>query len=313
MNKLGASGNCALTWVMHYRILGRTGLRASVIGVGTWQFGGEWGRDFSQAEADAILDAAAACGINFIDTAECYGDHLSERLVGDYLARRDRSRWLVATKFGHHFNSFMNRTDDFSVDGVRRQLEASLKALRVETIDLYQFHSGSDALFQNQELWTMLAEQKRAGKVRHLGVSILQKGSEFQAREAAKFGVETLQVFYNRLDLRAETLYFPHAQRDQLGILARVPLASGLLSGKYKPGTTFAANDVRATFDAEKLKRDLAEVERLQKEEVPPGMPMAKWAMAWCLKNPMVSALIPGCKNPEQVKANASAAELVEK
>jgi aryl-alcohol dehydrogenase-like predicted oxidoreductase len=298
---------------MHYRILGQTGLRASVIGVGTWQFGGEWGRDFSQAEADAILDAAAACGINFIDTAECYGDHLSEWLVGDYLARRDRSRWLVATKFGHHFNSFMNRTDDFSVDGVRRQLEASLKALRVETIDLYQFHSGSDALFQNQELWTMLAEQKRAGKVRHLGVSILQKGSEFQAREAAKFGVETLQVFYNRLDLRAETLYFPHAQRDQLGILARVPLASGLLSGKYKPGTTFAANDVRATFDAEKLKRDLAEVERLQKEEVPPGMPMAKWAMAWCLKNPMVSALIPGCKNPEQVKANASAAELVEK
>jgi aryl-alcohol dehydrogenase-like predicted oxidoreductase len=298
---------------MHYRILGQTGLRASVIGVGTWQFGGEWGRDFSQAEADAILDAAAECGINFIDTAECYGDHLSERLVGDYLARRDRSRWLVATKFGHHFNSFMNRTDDFSVAGVRQQLEASLKALRVETIDLYQFHSGSDALFQNQELWTMLAEQKRAGKIRHLGVSILQKGSEFQARAAAKFGVEALQVFYNRLDRRAETMYFPHAQRDQLGVLARVPLASGLLSGKYKPGATFAANDVRATFAAEKLKRDLAEVERLQKEEVPPGVPMAKWAMAWCLNNPVVSTLIPGCKNPEQVKANASAAELVEK
>jgi aryl-alcohol dehydrogenase-like predicted oxidoreductase len=297
---------------MRYRILGQTGLRASVIGVGTWQFGGEWGRDFSQAEADAILDAAAECGINFIDTAECYGDHLSERLVGDYLARRDRSRWLVATKFGHHFNSFMNRTDDFSVAGVRQQLEASLKALRVETIDLYQFHSGSDALFQSQELWTMLAEQKRAGKIRHLGVSILQKGSEFQAREAAKFGVGTLQVFYNRLDRRAETLYFPHAQCDQLGILTRVPLASGLLSGRYKPGATFAANDVRATFDAEKLKRDLAEVGRLQKEEVPPGVPMAKWAMAWCLKNPMVSALISGCKNPEQVRANASAAELIE-
>ena len=297
---------------MRYRILGRTGLRTSVIGVGTWQFGGEWGRDFSQVEADAILDAAAECGINFIDTAECYGDHLSERLVGDYLSRRDRSRWLVATKFGHHFNSFMNRTDDFSVAGVRRQLEASLKALHVGTIDLYQFHSGSDALFQNQELWTMLAEQVRAGKIRQLGVSILQKGSELQAREAATFGVTALQVFYNRLDRRAETLYFPHAQRDQLGVLARVPLASGLLSGKYKPGTTFAANDVRATFDAEKLKRDLAEVERLQKEEVPPGVPMAQWAMAWCLKNPMVSVLIPGCKNPEQVRANASAAELVQ-
>ena len=284
-------------------------MRVSVIGVGTWQFGGEWGRDFSQAEADAILDAAADCGINLIDTAECYGDHLAEKFIGDYLARRDRSRWIVATKFGHRFNSFMNRDDDFSVAGVRKQLDASLKALRVEAIDLYQFHSGSDAVFQNPELWTWLAEQKRAGKIRHLGVSILQKGSELQAREAANFGVETLQVFYNRLDRRAEELYFPHAAKNHLGILARVPLASGLLSGKYKPGATFAANDVRTTFDAEKLKRDLAEVERLQVEEVPPGVPMAQWAMAWCLENPAVSALIPGCKNPEQVRANASAAE----
>jgi len=297
---------------MHYRTLGKSGLRVSVIGVGTWQFGGEWGRDFSQAEADAILDAAAECGVNLIDTAECYGDHLSEKFIGDYLARRDRSRWIVATKFGHHFNSFMNRDDDFSVGGVQKQLDASLKALRVETIDLYQFHSGPDAIFRNQELWTFLAEQKRAGKIRHLGVSILQKGSELQAREAAQFGVEALQVFYNRLDRRAEEMYFPHAKKNNLGILARVPLASGLLSGKYKPGVTFAANDVRATFDVEKLKRDLAEVERLQREEVPPGVPMAQWATAWCLKNPVVSALIPGCKNPEQVRANASAAELVE-
>ena len=297
---------------MRYRILGKTGLRVSVIGIGTWQFGGEWGHDFSQIEVDAVLDAAAECGINLIDTAECYGDHLSERLIGDYLSRRDRSRWLVATKFGHHFNNFMNRDDDFSVAGVRQQLEASLQALRVETIDLYQFHSGSDALFQNQELWAMLAAQKRAGKIRHLGVSILQKGSEWQARETAGFGVEALQVFYNRLDRRAETLYFPHAQKNNLGILARVPLASGLLSGKYKPGAAFAAGDVRTTFNAEKMQRDLAEVERLQREEVPAGVPMAQWAMAWCLKNPVVTTLIPGCKNPEQVKANASAAELVE-
>ena len=267
---------------------------------------------FPRPNADAILDAAAECGINLIDTAECYGDHLSEKFIGDYLARRDRSRWIVATKFGHHFNSFMNRNDDFSVAGVQPQLAASLRALRVETIDLYQFHSGSDALFQNQELWTMLADQKRAGKIRHLGISILQKGSELQAREAAQFGAEVLQVFYNRLDRRAKEIYFPHAQRDHLGILARVPLASGLLSGKYKPGVTFAANDVRATFDVEKLKRDLAEVERLQREEVPPGMPMAQWAMAWCLKNPVVTALIPGCKNPEQVRANAGASELVD-
>ncbi len=106
-------------------------------------------------------------------------------------------------------------------------------------------------------------------------------------------------------------MYFPHAENDRLGILARVPLASGLLSGKYKPGTTFPANDVRATFGEERLKRELAEVERLLHEEVPAGMPMARWAMAWCLRNPVVTALIPGCKNPEQVRANAGAAELL--
>ena len=298
---------------MRYRTLGKTGLRPSVIGVGTWQFGGEWGVDFSQAQVDAILDTAADGGINFIDTAECYGpDHLSEKLIGNYLARRDRSRWLVATKFGHRFNSFLNRDDDFSIAGVGAQLDASLAALRVETIDLYQFHSGADTVFQNQELWDFLAGQKRAGKIRHLGVSILQKGSELQAREAAAFGVEALQVFYNRLDRRAEEIYFPHAEKNQLGVLARVPLASGLLSGKYQPGATFAANDVRGRFDAEKLQRDLAEVACLQKMEVPPGVPMAQWAMAWCLKNPIVTTLIPGCKNPEQVKANAAAAELLE-
>jgi aryl-alcohol dehydrogenase-like predicted oxidoreductase len=293
---------------VEYRILGSTGLRVSVIGVGTWQLGGEWAHEFTQTEADAIFDAAAACGINLIDTAECYGDHLSERFVGDYLARHDASRWIVATKFGHRFHSFMNRTDDFSVEGVREQLEGSLRALRLDTIDLYQFHSGSDAIFHNHELWTMLDEQKRAGKIRHLGVSILGKGSVTQAREARSVGAEFLQVIYNRLDRRPEQDYFPHAERDNLGILARVPLASGMLSGKYKPGVTFAAQDYRATVDAGKRDRDLEEVERIRATEVPEGTPMAQWALAWCLKNPAVSTVIPGCKSPEQVRANAAAA-----
>ena len=296
---------------MRHRILGRTGVRVSVIGLGTWQFGGEWGRTFSQADADAILDQAAEVGINLIDTAECYGDHLSESLIGNYLTRHDRSRWIVATKFGHHFNQFLDRTEDFSVVDVRRQLEASLRALRVETIDLYQFHSGSDSQLLNDELWAMLAEQKRAGKIRHLGISILGKGSETQAREAKRLGVEALQVIYSRLDRRPEELYFPHAQQHNLGILARVPLASGLLSGKYRPGVTFPANDWRSTFAAEKLRQDLAEVERIRQTEVPAGVPMAQWALAWCLKNPAVSTVIPGCQNPAQVAANAAAAELV--
>jgi aryl-alcohol dehydrogenase-like predicted oxidoreductase len=297
---------------MRYRTLGKTGLRPSVIGLGTWQFGGEWGGEISQTDADAILDTAAECGINFVDTAECYGpDHLSERLVGDYLSRHDRSRWLVATKFGHHFNRFMNRTDDFSPAGVQAQLEASLRALRVEAIDLYQFHSGSDALFHQEPLWTMLAEQKRAGKIRHLGVSILQKGSELQALAAAQFGVETLQVFYNRLDRRPEQLYFPTSRRDRLGIIGRVPLASGLLTGKYRPGATFAANDVRSQFDPDRIQRELAEVEQVREREVPPGVPLARWALAWCLRDPVVATVICGCKSPEQVRANAGATELL--
>ena len=111
---------------MEYRILASTGLRVSVVGIGTWQLGGEWGHAYTQTEADAIFDKGAELGINLIDTAECYGDHLSERFIGDYLSRRARSRWIIATKFGHRFNSFLNRTDDFSVNGVRRQLEESL-------------------------------------------------------------------------------------------------------------------------------------------------------------------------------------------
>jgi aryl-alcohol dehydrogenase-like predicted oxidoreductase len=298
---------------MEYRILGSTGLRVSVVGIGTWQLGGEWAHDFSQSEADAIFDKGAESGINLIDTAECYGNHLSERLIGDYLSRHDRSRWIIATKFGHRFNSFLNRTDDFSVNGVREQLEESLKSLRIEIIDIYQFHSGSDALFQNQELWTMLAEQKRAGKIRHLGISILGKGSEMQAREARQVGAEVLQVIYNRLDRRPEQTVFPHAEKSHLGILARVPLASGLLTGKYRPGAAFNAKDVRATFDARKMQKDLEEVERIRQSEVPSGIPMGQWALAWCLKNPLVSSVIPGCKDAAQAQANASAANLLAK
>ena len=294
---------------MDYRPLGRTGLRVSVIGIGTWQLGGEWGRTYSQAEADAIFDQASELGINLIDTAECYGDHTAERLIGDYISRRDRGRWIIATKFGHRFKGFVERDQLFSRADVLQQLEASLLALRADAIDLYQFHSGTDAEFQNDELWSMLAEQKRAGKIRHLGISILGKGSELQAHEAKRVGAEALQVIYNRLDRRPEQAVFPYAERDHLGILARVPLASGLLSGKYHAGASFPADDVRATFDADKMRQNLAEVEKIRANELPPAVPMAQWALAWCLKNPLVSAVIPGCKDPDQVAQNAAAVD----
>lgn len=284
-----------------------------MIGVGAWQFGGEWGRDFSQNDVDAILDQAHELGINLIDTAECYGDHLSERLIGDYLRRRDRSQWVIATKFGHRFHSFMSRTDDCSVVGTREQLEGSLKALGVDTIDVYQFHSGTDEAFRNPALWDFLHGQQQSDRIRHLGISIRGAGSELQAKEARFVGAEMLQVIYNRLDRRPEHEYFGHAELDNLGIFARVPLASGLLSGKYQSGTTFAAGDHRSKMSRERIENDIAEVERIRSTEVPEGVSMAQWALAWCLKSPAVTTVIPGCKNPEQVRMNAAAVDLLEK
>lgn len=297
---------------MKYRRLGKTELNVSVIGIGTWQFGGEWGVQFHQDEVDAILDKGQECGINLIDTAECYGDHLSEAFIGDYISRRKREDWVIATKFGHHFHERFTRTDVFDAEDVLKQLDASLKALKTDYIDLYQFHSGPDAVFDNDQLWTMLDKQVQAGKIRHLGTSIGSNDNLHQTDASSQVNSKVIQVVYNRLDRVPEKRVFPSCERQDLGVLARVPLASGFLSGKYKPGAQFDATDVRHRKDAEDVRRKLEEVERIQREEVPAGVDMAQWALAWCLKNPVVSAVIPGCKNPEQVASNAGAADLLE-
>lgn len=297
---------------MKYRILGRTGLRVSVVGVGTWQFGGEWGRAFNQAEADAILSRAKTRGINLIDTAECYGDHVSEALIGNFLRRDRREDWIVATKFGHRFRSNFTRDDLWSAAAVRQQLEDSLRALQTDYIDLYQFHSGGDDAFDNDELWTMLARQVQAGKIRQLGVSISSQGDRrHQVAGAVAVGAGAIQLVYNRLEREPEAELLPLCLEHNLGVLARVPLASGLLSGKYKPGATFTnPADVRSLREQERIQAQLCEVEEIRAREVPPGVDMAAWALAWCLKHPAVSCVIPGCKSPEQVDANADAAEL---
>ncbi|OXM14819.1 aldo/keto reductase [Paenibacillus herberti] len=296
---------------MKYRRLGKTDLNVSVVGIGTWQFGGEWGMDFSQDEVDAILDKGAELGINLIDTAECYGDHLSEEFIGRYLSRRKREDWIVATKFGHHFHERFTRTDVFTADDVVRQLDASLKALQTDYVDLYQFHSGPDAVFDNDELWTVLDKQIAAGKIRHLGTSIGSNDNLHQTEASTQVGSKAIQVVYNRLDRTPEERVFPSCQAQDLGVLARVPLASGYLSGKYKPGTEFGATDVRHRHDAELVQRRLEEVQQIAREEVPQGVNMAAWALAWCLRHPAVTSVIPGCKNPEQVQGNADAVELV--
>jgi aryl-alcohol dehydrogenase-like predicted oxidoreductase len=296
---------------MKFRSLGRTGLKVSVVGVGTWQLGGEWGKTFSQPEVDAILDRAAEAGINLIDTAECYGDHLAERLIGDYLSRHERDRWIIATKFGHRFNRFMARTDDFGADVVRAQLIASLRALRTDRIDVYQFHSGSDEAFLDDGLRAFLDDARRSGMVRNLGVSIRGAGSDVQTREAFGRGYGVLQVVYNRLDARAESTVFPVARRYNLGILARVPLASGLISGAHEATETFGPDDYRSTLGREEIARRVRLGEKLADEELPLGVSRVRWALAWCLRDPVVTAVIPGAKTPEQVAENASAADLL--
>ncbi len=294
---------------MKYRPLGKTGLTVSVIGIGTWQFGGEWGKVFSQREVDEIMDAGREAGICLVDTAECYGDHLSERLVGNAV-RRDRDKWVVATKFGHKFTGIFEREQQWSAAEVQAQLEASLEALGVDHVDLYQFHSGGNEVFENDELWTALDKQVKAGKVGHLGISVTQSCQDDQTRKASKVGAEAIQVIYNRLERSPERVVIPSCKEQNLGLLARVPLASGFLSGKYSKGTRFGATDTRSRKDPADIDRMLEEAARIQKEEVPPGIDMASWALAWCLQGEAVSCVIPGCKNADHVRMNAKAADL---
>lgn len=295
---------------MKYRRLGRTELKVSVVGIGTWQFGGEWGKPFTPYEVDALLRRAKELGINLIDTAECYGDHLSESLVGQAV-HKDRENWIIATKFGHKFFRNFERTDHWSPQEVIEQLEASLKALRTDYIDIYQFHSGSDEVFDQEELWEVLNRQVIAGTIRYLGISIGSNDNLYQTEQASKVGASVIQVVYNRLDRTPEQQVFPACAEQGLGVLTREPLASGFLSGKYKPNTVFTdRDDVRSQREKGEVQAKLKLVEEIQKTEVPEGVVMASWALAWCLQHPAVTSVIPGCKTVAQVETNAGAADL---
>jgi myo-inositol catabolism protein IolS len=299
---------------MKYRFLGKSGLRISVIGMGTWQFGGEWGVDFTQAAVTPLFAAARDLGINFIDTAECYGDHLSERFIGQALKDLNaRGHFILATKFGHHFVKPFERTEPRSGPDIQKQLEDSLRTLQTDYIDLYQYHSVRDEEFASQEVRTVLEKAKTAGKIRHLGNSIAAGArTTVQLEKAPDYHVEAVQLVYNRLQRHAEDVFFPIAERLRLGVLARVPLASGLLSGKYQVGAKFAPNDVRTQWQSQGMDERLQEVQKIAASEVPAGIPMARWALAWCLRSPAVQCVIPGCKTAAQVQDNARAGDLAD-
>jgi aryl-alcohol dehydrogenase-like predicted oxidoreductase len=296
---------------MKYRTLGSTTLKVSVIGIGTWQLGGEWNKEFTQDEVNAMLARGKDLGINLIDTAECYGDHVSERLIGGAIEGQ-REDWIIATKFGHKYHGYLDRTEPRTPKDVLQQLEDSLRSLRTDYIDIYQYHSWGDAQFDDPGVLDVLHRAKRQGKIRHIGNSVGKNTNVHQVEVSKERDIEVIQIIYNRLDRAPEETTFPLCQRQKLGVLARVPLASGYLSGKYKPGQTFPPGDVRSNQNAEARDTKLREVERIRQNELPTGVDMAMWALAWCLKNLVVSCVIPGCRDVKQVEANARAADLVE-
>jgi aryl-alcohol dehydrogenase-like predicted oxidoreductase len=204
----------------------------------------------------------------------------------------------------------MNRTDHWTAQEVLEQLEGSLRALQTDYIDVYQAH-GDRVLHESDELWTMLNQQREAGKIRHIGISISSNTQTNVIPMAAERGVEAIQLVYNRLERNPENEVLPACIEHDMGVLARVPLASGYLSGKYLPGTVFTdASDVRASHKREDVERKLQQVAEIRQSEVPQGVDMAQWALAWCLQHAGVATVIPGMKNIAQVEKNAAAATL---
>lgn len=293
---------------MEYRVLGKTGLRVSAVGMGTWQLAGVWNKTFSLSEVRELFGCAAQLGVNFVDTAECYGDHQAESFIGQCIAG-ERERWVIATKFGHNVANGLG-DENFEPDQVRQQLEASLRALRTDYIDVYQMHSAVNERFNNDALWTMLDKQVQAGKIRFLGNSLLMPQMLNQIKKSGEYGISVLQTTYNAVQTKAGEAALPLASELKLGVIIREPLASGFLSGKYQPGDRFEGLDVRAMRPADVLDKSITSaLEALQAK--PEDVEPVAWANAWCLRNPAVSTVIPGVKSPEQLMQNVQACELL--
>lgn len=302
---------------MQYRELGQTGFKASTISFGAWAIGGAWGT-VDDNESLAALNAALDAGMNFIDTADVYGDGRSERLIAQVLKSR-KEEIFVATKAGRRLSP--HTADGYTRENLTAFVERSLKNLDVEALDLVQLHCPPTAVYYRQEVFGVLDDLVQAGKIRYYGVSV-EKVEE--ALKAIEFpNVQTVQIIFNMFRLRPAGLFFEQAQKKQVGILARVPLASGLLTGKFNRDSTFARDDHRnfnrhgesfdagETFSGLDYERGLDAVEEIR-ALVPEGVTMTQFALRWILMFDAVTCAIPGAKNPQQAQDNAAAADLPE-
>ena len=291
-------------------------MRVSEISLGTWAFGGDWGT-VGEDDAYAALNRAIDLGVNFLDTADVYGDGRSEELIGRLLEDRPGDEILVATKAGRRLDP--HTSEGYNYENLSAFVERSLENLGVEALDLLQLHCPPTETYRQDSTFEALDRLQEEGKVRNYGVSV-EKVEE--ARMALSYpNVKTVQIIFNIFRQKPADEFFPLAEERNVGVLARVPLASGLLSGKMTADRAFTEDDHRnfnregrafdrgETFSGVDFETGLRAAEEL-KQLVPEGHTLAQFALRWILMHPAVSCAIPGGKNPRQVEENVAAAEM---
>jgi len=300
---------------MQYRELGRTGWKVSTISFGAWAIGGAWGT-VEDKESLAALRTALERGVNFFDTADVYGDGRSERLLAQ-LRKDTKQQFYVVTKAGRRLSPHV--ADGYNRKNLTAFVERSLENLQTETLDLLQLHCPPTEVYYRPEVFAVLDDLVKAGKLRYYGVSVEKVEEALKAIEYP--GVQSVQIIFNMFRQRPSELFFAEAQRRKVGILARVPLASGLLSGKMSVGSRFEADDHRAfnrhgeafdrgeTFSGVDYELGVKAVDEMRRF-VPKGATMSQLALRWILMFPAVTCAIPGAKRPTQVEENVAAADL---
>ena len=303
---------------MEERILGRTERPVSVVGLGTWQLGADWG-EVEEGDALAVLDAAVEAGVTVFDTADVYGDGRSESLIGRYLVEHDDVELTVATKMGRRVDQV---PESYVLENFRGWVDRSRRNLGVDQLDLVQLHCPPTPVYSSDEVYDALDTLVEEGSIAAYGVSVETADEALTA--ISRRGTATVQIILNVFRRKPLDFVLPAAQEAGVGIIARVPLASGLLSGRYDESTTFAENDHRTynrhgeAFDAGETfsgvdyvtgVRAAQEFSRLV-ADLPFEATPAQAALAWVLQQPGVTTVIPGARSPEQARANAAAGEL---
>lgn len=294
---------------MKYRILGRTGLRVSAVGLGTMVHAGHFG-PMDDGESLSAIETAIDLGVNFIDTSDAYGAGYSETLLGQAL-RGKRDRIILATKGGNVMVGPERGKRNFTREYISRVMDESLKRLQTDYVDLYQLHNATVDVIEQGDVWEVLERAKQAGKIRHYGVSINTIEEGIAAANDGRS--DTIQLEYNLLAQEPAERIFPLAQKANVGIIARVPLRRGILTGKFTAADDgrFQGEDVRArSFKGEPFRQELAKAEQLRFLVDGNAQTFAQAAIAFCLAHPAVATTIPGARNAQQMRENAAGADV---